>query len=178
MLNKWPTAGVIAGIVLYFWGAVTHMAFNIDNHIQPVPNDAAVIEALQGSLKEPGVYFYPNEPDPEKLGELTKTKPWGLVTYSPAGKAFSMGSSLGVQFGLDLGCGLIAAFLFSMAAPALGGMGRKLLFTVLIGLFATVAIQGAYWNWYGFPAVSVLTSAFEAGVGCLLMGLVFAKLIK
>ncbi|MFN0106212.1 MAG: hypothetical protein ACKV2U_29495 [Bryobacteraceae bacterium] len=116
--------------------------------------------------------------DPAKIELRVQTAPRGLLTYTPAGVPFSFGQSLGVQFGIDLIYGLVAAFLFSMAAPSLNGMGQRLLFTALLGIFAVFAIQAPYWNWYGFPMASVITAVFEQGVSGLLAGLVFAKLIR
>ncbi len=178
MLNKWPTAGVIAAIVVFFWGAVIHMAFNIDSYLKPIPNDGALIAALQANIKEPGLYFYPNEKDPAKLETRVKTAPRGMLTYTPAGTPFSFGQTLGIQFGTDLICALLAAFLYSLAAPALKSLGQRLLFTTLLGVFAVFAVQAPFWNWYGFPAASLVSGVVELGVGGLLSGLVFAKLIK
>lgn len=178
MLNKWFNAGIIAGIVLFFWGTITHMGFNIENYIKPIPNEKAVFGALQANIKEPGLYFYPNEMDSAKREARVKTAPRGILTYIPAGTPFSKGQSLGVQFAIDLSCALLAAFLYSMAAPALKNLTQRLLFISLLGVFAAIAFLPAYWNWYGFPREAIAIGLIESGVGGLLMGLVFAKLIK
>lgn len=178
MLNKWPTAGVIAAIVVFIWGVVTHMAFNIESYVKPIPNEEAIFAALQASVKDPGLYFYPNEMDPAKMENRVKTAPRGLLAYTPAGTPFSFGQSLGIQFATDLACGLLAAFLFSLAAPSLHGLGQRLLFTALLGVFAAVAVVAPYCNWYGFPAAALVTTLIEQGGGGLLAGFVFAKLIK
>ena len=57
-------------------------------------------------------------------------------------------------------------------------MGKRVLFTTLLGLTATAAVIMPYWNWYGFPAAAIFSSAIELGVGGALAGFVFAKLIK
>lgn len=178
MLNKWPIAGLIAGILIFFWGGLTHMAFNIESYIKTVPNEETLFAFMQANLKEPGVYFYPNEMDPAKLEARVKTAPRGIFTYTPAGVPFSMGQSLGVQATTDIIGALIAAFLFSMALPALASLSQKLTFTTLLGIFTVVAIQVPYWNWYGFNAMSICTGFIEQGVAGLIAGLVFAKLIK
>ena len=92
-----------------------------------------------------------------------------------AGTPFSFGQTLGIQFVTGLICALIAAFLYSLAAPALKNLTPRLLFTALLGVFAD---QAPFSNWYGFPAVAIVNGIVELGVGGLLMGLVFAKLIK
>ena len=99
-----------------------------------------------------------------------KTAPRELITYPPAGTPFSFGQTLGIQFATGLICALIAAFLYSLAAPALKNLTPRLL-----GVFA---VQAPFSNWYGFPAVAIMNGIVELGVGGLLMGLVFAKLIK
>lgn len=178
MLNKWPVAGLLAGIVIFFWGGLTHMAFNIESYIQILPNEAAITAVLQENLKSPGVYVFPGEMDPAKYEERTKTSPRGMLTYFPTGTPFSFGQSLAVQAGIDVIYGLLAAFLFSMAAPALAATGRRLLFTTLLGVVGVVAIHLPYVNWYGFPAVSILTNLLDQGVASFLAGLVFIKLLK
>ena len=178
MLNKWPVAGVIAAIAVFMWGGITHMAFNIDTYVKTIPNEEAVFAVLQANIKEPGAYFYPNEMDPTKLETRVKTAPRGMLTYTPAGTPFSFGQTLGIQFGTGLICALLAAFLYSLAAPALKSLGQRLLFTTLLGVFAVFAVQAPFWNWYGFPAASLVSGVVELGVGGLLSGLVFAKLIK
>ena len=99
------------------------------------------------------MYFYPNEIDPAKRETRVKTVPRGLITYTPAGTPFSFGQTLGIQFATGLICALIAAFLYSLAAPALKNLTPRLLFTALPGVFAD---QAPFSNWYGFPAVAIV----------------------
>lgn len=178
MLNKWPVAGVLAGLVLFFWGSFTHIALNIEGYIKPVPGEPAVLAALQANLSAPGAYFFPNEMDLGKMEALVKTTPRGLLLYSPPGTPFSMGQSLGIQCAGDIVVGLLIAFLFTMAGPGLGSLSRKLLFSSLLGVLSIFAIQVPYWNWYGFPAASIATGLVEQAVGGLLIGFVLAKLLK
>jgi hypothetical protein len=178
MFNKWPIAGLVAGFVVFMWGGLTHMAFNIDNYFKTFANDDAVVAALTAHAKEPGVYFYPNEMDPAKMEIRAQTAPRGLITYTPAGTPFSMGKSLAVQCATDMVCAILLAFLYSMAAPGLRTTGQKLLFPALIGVFTVLAVQVPYWNWYGFPAGSLVSGVLEQGVAGLLSGLVFWKLLK
>jgi hypothetical protein len=178
MWNKWPVAGLVAGFLIFMWGGLTHMAFNIDSYVKTVPNDEALLAVLQSGLKEPGVYFYPNEMDPEKLEARAKTAPRGILTYTPAGTPFSMGQSLAVQAVADVVCALFLAFLYSMAAPGLRTTAQRILFPTLIGIFTVFAVQVPYWNWYGFPAASIATGFLEQGVSGLIAGLVFWKLLK
>ena len=178
MWNKWPVAGLVAGFLIFMWGGLTHMAFNIESYIKGVPNDDAFATVVQAGIKESGLYFYPNEMDPAKLEVKAKTSPRGLLTYTPAGTPFSMGQSLGVQGVTDVICALFLAFLYSMAAPGLRTTGQKLLFPTLIGVFTVFAIQVPYWNWYGFPAASIASGIVEQGVAGLIAGAVFCKLLK
>lgn len=178
MWNKWPVAGLVAGFLIFMWGGLTHMAFNIDSFIKTLPNDDAVVAVLQTGVKEPGIYFYPNEMDPAKLETRAKTSPRGLLTFVPAGTPFSMGQSLAVQGVTDVVCALFLAFLYSLAAPGLRTTAQKILFPALIGVFTVFAIQVPYWNWYGFPAASIATGILEQGVAGLIAGGVFSKLLK
>jgi hypothetical protein len=75
-------------------------------------------------------------------------------------------------------CGLIAAWLFSMAAPALDGLAQRVLFTILLGVFATLLVVAPFCNWYGFPVAFIATGLLDAVVGWGLAGVVLAKMIR
>lgn len=177
-MNKWPVAGLCAGIAVFIWGAVAHMALQFDSGYKTFANEDAVLAAITENAKEPGVYFYPNETDPAKMEAKLATSPRGILTYTPAGVPFSMPKLLAIQAAISIAAGLIAAWLFTFAAPNLPTLGSRILFVAMIGVFATVAVVAPYWNWYGYPPLTVAMSFVEEGVGWAIAGVVLGKLIR
>jgi hypothetical protein len=176
-MPRWILAALGGAVVLFLWSFVSHMVIKIEESaLRGLPNDAAITALLREHVKEGGAYFYPNEPDMEKSMALMATSPSGLVTYIPPGE-FNFGATLGRQFGMYLVCSLIAAWLFQKALPGLNGLGDKLLFAALPGLFAIVLVTGGYANWYGMPWGLVTAGLVDQGVAWTLTGLLFAKVI-
>lgn len=176
-MPRWILAALGGAVVLFLWSFVSHMVIKIEESaLRGLPNDAAIAAMLREHVKEGGAYFYPNEPDADKALVLMATSPSGLVTYIPPG-GFNFGATLGRQFGMYLICSLLAAWLFQKALPGLNGLGEKLLFTAMLGLFAIVLVTGGYANWYGMPWGLVAAGLADQGVGWSLTGLLFAKVI-
>lgn len=54
--------GAIAGAVIIFvWGAFTHMVLLTGVGFRPLPNEDGVIEKLSSSIPEEGLYFFPGK---------------------------------------------------------------------------------------------------------------------
>lgn len=177
-MNKWPVAGLCAGIAVFIWGAVAHMVLQFDSGYQSFANEDAVLAAIKENAKEPGLYYYPYETDPAKMEAKLAASPRGILTYTPAGVPFSMPKLLAIQAAITIAAGLIAAWLFTFAAPSLPTLGSRILFVAMIGVFATVAVVAPYWNWYGYPPLAVAMSFVEEGVGWAIAGVVLGKLIR
>lgn len=178
-MNKWPVAGILAGIGVFVWGAITHMALGIEQKsISTFSDEAAVTAVLKEKVAQPGFYFFPNEQDPEKMAARVKTSPRGVLLYTPAGVPFSFPASLGTQFVLDILSGVILAWIFSVA---IGDPKRKICGPCLgavVGLFSVAAILLPWWNWYGLPVSMVASGVIEQGVGFGIAGWILGKLIK
>src|SRR5436190_5418006 len=60
MTKRIILGGVLGGFVLFCWGALSHMVFQLgDLGIQSLPSEEAALPALRGTVKEPGLYFFP-----------------------------------------------------------------------------------------------------------------------
>lgn len=176
MNPRWFPGGIAAAFVLFFWSFFSHMVLGLEERfIQGLPQEAGA--ALQGSLQQSGLYFFPNEKDMEKMAELTKTQPVGIISYS-VGTPFSFVKSLGLQLGIYLVCGLIAAWLYGKALPSLRSMPEQIAFVALLGVFSAALITGGYANWYRFPWGLAAVGVLDQGVGWGLAGFVFTKLIR
>ena len=177
MSTKLFSAGLLAGLAMFVWGAISHMALPLGEvGIQTLPDDSAITAFLKDKIKAPGLYLYPGEKDMSKMEQLLKERPRGLLTYTPAGTPFSMGLSLGVQCLNDILVGLLLAYLLSKAA--LPGLGAKMLYSVVLILFATAFYLAPYWNWYGFPMVFVLANTIDGIIAGVIGALVVTKWMR
>lgn len=173
-------AGVIAGIVVFFWGAVSHMLLPLGEVGLGAPRDEAALPALQASLPAEGVYLLPwldaeqwgDEQATAAYSERARTSPYAFVVYNPIGRdPMAMGGMLGKQWVSDTLAGIVAAWIVSFAA--VGFFHRALLVTAM-GVFGWLAISVPYWNWYRFPLDFTLANLASQGIGWYLGGLAIA----
>lgn len=55
-------AGVVGGLVLFVWGAVSHMALGLGSMgVKTFSNEGAVLSLLRENVGQPGLYLYPAE---------------------------------------------------------------------------------------------------------------------
>ncbi|MGH9839083.1 MAG: hypothetical protein ACREEM_09890 [Blastocatellia bacterium] len=186
-------AGVLAGIVVFVWGALSHMVLSIgESAVKTMPNEPAVLSTMSQNIKEPGFYLYPggmeevqNAPQAEqealakKYEEIYKTQPHGvLVLTPPNGTMYSFPKLLVNELLSNILSGLIAACLLSLALGSLPSFPGRVLFVAGLGFFSTLAIDLSYWNWYGFPTKYLLSSFADNTIGWTLAGVVLAAMIK
>lgn len=178
-------AGIVAGVVVFIWGAVSHMALPLGEvGIKQIPNEAPVLAAMRASISEPGFYFFPgmdmsatpSEAQQKEWEEKYRAGPYGVLVYHPQGTQPMSPRQLLTELAANIASALLAALLLS--ATALEGFGRRVLFVTGLGLFATVTVLVSYWNWYGFPSNFVLASMADETIGWFLGGLVLAAMIK
>jgi hypothetical protein len=177
-------AGILGGIVMFIWGALSHMVFQIgDSGIAPLPNEDAVISALRTNVKEPGVYFFPGmdmkaELTPEQEAAWTekyKAGPVGLIVYRPVGQEPMTPKMLGVELGSNILACLLAAFVLAMGIPS---FIKKVIAATLIGVIGWMSIVASYWNFYGFSDKFVLAELCDQVIGWLLAGIAIAFIVR
>jgi hypothetical protein len=191
MKGRVLVAGIVAGVVSFLWGLLSHVVLDAgQSTMKSIPEEPAVLSAMSTHLKEPGFYFFPSMMDQSK-GSLEQqkaaqaaylkayeTRPHGVLIYSPPNGPLKFGTLLGKQLAIEIVCGLIAAWLLSMAAGALPGFGGRVLFVALLGLFASMSVDAPYWNWYGFPTAYFRSQLIEEVGGWALVGVVLAFMIR
>lgn len=174
-------AGILAGLALFAWGAVSHMVLGLgEKTMKVLPNEAAVLTTLQDGVKEPGIYVFPGvgsgmggQPLNEaKWQEAYRTMPHGLLVATPPDGPLNMERALGIQVATDVLCGVLAAFF--LASTAITSFFGRVLFVAELGAFATLAIDVPYWNWYGFPMRYLVSQLVDQGIGWALAGVVLA----
>ncbi|MBI1761718.1 MAG: hypothetical protein HYR56_09815 [Acidobacteria bacterium] len=186
-------AGVLAGVVVFIWSALSHMVLGLgEAAVKSLPNESAVLTALNQNVKAPGFYLYPggmeaiqNAPKDQQEAltkqyeEVYKAQPHGILVLTPPnGVVYSFPKLLLNELLSNILGGVIAAWLLSLALGALPSFLGRIGFVAALGLFAALAVDFSYWNWYGFPTKYLLTSLLDNTLGWALAGVALALFLK
>jgi hypothetical protein len=190
MIMKILLAGILGGLVLFFWSYLAHDFLGLGEiGIKEIPHEAAVMSAVQGANPRPGLYLFPGMglgPNPttkqqrDAMPEYMKKYeqvPHGMLIYHPPTGPMPFGAMLGKQFTLTVVEALLAALLLSCGAAGHSYLGR-MGFVALLGILAALATNSEYWIWYEFPGNYTAGYMATQIIGFLLAGFVIAALIK
>ena len=176
--------GVVGGIVIFFWGFVSHMLLPIgDMGLQSIPHEEGLAAAMKADVLEPGLYFVPgrdmSKPQSQEdmqahMDKVTKG-PYGFMVIYPAGRDPSLGKRLPIELGTNVVCAILAAILVSQLRP---GFIVRVACVTLVGILASLMINVPFWNWYGFPLDFTLAQIIEHSVGWFLAGIVLAAIVR
>jgi hypothetical protein len=193
MTKKILFGGVLAGLILFIWSALAHMALPIGSMgIKSLPNEEVVIAALKTNVNQPGLYFFPGEGvmQAESLSKeqqeaamaawmkKIETGPRGIMVYHPTGTTPMSMSQFGTELLADIVGGIIVAFALAMALGRLRTWGARVGFVTLLGLLPWVIVDLSYYNWYGFPAAYELGELLDQVIGMFLAGIVLAFVFR
>ena len=178
-------AAVIAGIVMFLWGAVSHMWLGIgDVGLKPMPNEAAVAAALKSNINEPGLYVMPmmgienphraTKEQQEALAAKMTEGPTAMLIYRLTGEPISA-KLLGVELASNIAAALVVGMILSLGAV---GFSRGVTISTLVGLAGWLSINVSYWNWYGFPTQFVTGELIDQIVSWLLAGFVLGFILR
>jgi hypothetical protein len=175
---------LIAGIVVFFWGAISHMALPIGTMgIRSIAGEEKVVAAIKDSIHEPGFYFIPgrdmskpmSKSEMEAHAAKMRQGPSGVIVIHPEGSDSMSPRQLLTELGSSIVAALLAASVLTQVRS--GYIGRVLIVTSM-GLFGFVSILVSYWNWYGFPTDFILGGVLDEIIGWFLAGLVLAAIIR
>jgi hypothetical protein len=184
MVIKVFAGAVVAGIVVFFWGAISHMALPLGTMgVKSLPNDDAVMAPLRQSVNEPGFYFFPGhdmsrtltESEQKAYAEKLRLGPSGVIILQPSGAEAMSPRQLLTELATNIVAALLAAILLTQVHS--GFVGR-VTFVTLLGLFGFVSISVPYWNWYAFPTNFTVAEGIDQVVGWFLAGLVLAAIVR
>jgi len=176
--------GLLAGVVVFFWGAASHMALPLGTMgVHKIPDEDGMIAAFRGSITEPGFYFFPgidhskpvSSSEVEAVYAKIKQGPAGILVIHPEGREAMSPRQLGTELATNVVSALLAAWLL---AHVVSGYARRVLFVTLLGVFGFVTVNVPYWNWYGFPTDFTSAEAIDQIVGWFLAGLVLAAIVR
>ena len=177
-------AAILGGIVMFGWGAVSHMVLNIDADVfKPIANEAALAAAMKEHIPADGMYFVPGmdmtkTPSDEEMAAFTakyKEGPTACIVYHQTGGDLMSPMQLGTQFAACLATGLLGAFILGLASV---GFARGVIISFMIGLAAWVSISIPYWNWYKFTGAFNRGEVIDQVVGWFFAGLVMAFILR
>ncbi|HTP33197.1 MAG TPA: hypothetical protein VMJ75_13555 [Candidatus Acidoferrales bacterium] len=185
MAKRILLAGLAAGLVLYVWESVAHLALPLgEAGISVFPNEPAMLTAIRQNVAENGFYFFPNPNPPNSTEEQKKqamqsmlTGPSGIMVVRPHGDPGMTPARLGLQALFDILSMIVAAVVLSQAA-ALKRFGPRVALVAMLSAIPTLRTELPQWNWYGFPALYTTAQFALHAVGFILGGLVLAKMIK
>jgi hypothetical protein len=193
MTGRVLLSAIIGGLIVFAWGAFSHMVLPLgETGIKQFTDDTPILEVLKANVKESGFYFFPGmaEETPDmsstqrkelenKYAEKYRVSPHGILIYHPpdGGEVMSP-KQLIVEFVSDAAASLLAALLLAQAAGNLQCYGKRLLFVTAVGAFAAVAVETQYWNWWGFPLDYIGASMVDQVAASFLSGLAIAAIVK
>jgi hypothetical protein len=182
--------GVAGGVVMFIWGALSHMALGLEESaIKDIPNEAQVLPVLQTNINQTGFYFFPGMNVPsgaskeqkaeaeKKWTEKYQAGPRGILVYHPEGEQAMSPKQLGLQLAAEIAAGLVAAIVLASAINLRSYGGRVLLVT-LLGLLPVLMVNFPYWNWYGFPDKYTLVQLADKLASFFLGGIILAAIVK
>ena len=190
MKNRVLSGALAGGLVMFIWGAFSHMVLGWEEKtIKQIPNEPMVLATMKSELKESGFYFFPGmdeSPNLTKEQKDAQTKQWqekyeagpsGILIFTASGRKAMTPQQLLTQLFSDIVVALVAALVLAQAVN-LRGYVQRVLFVGLLGLIPFCAVNMPYWNWYGFPMNFTLVQLAERVLTLLIGGLVLAAIIK
>jgi len=186
-------SGVVAGIVVFIWGAVSHMATPLGSiGIQSLPDDEAFSALMRQSIHTSGFFFFPAMPRhpgasrPEQdaamqaFAEKTRRGPVGIMVVRTNGIDPMSMNTFAMELISNILAAVVAAILLSMGigSAGLAMLSSRVFFVTMLGLFASLSIEVSYWNWYGFPTNYTLAQFVDQMAGWMFGGLVLGSMIK
>jgi hypothetical protein len=182
-------AGILGGVVMFFWNFVAHDMLPLgEMGVSVLPNEEAVTAALQTSLADnPGFFVFPSggltpgATSEQKKAAMKKAEEQmaagaaGVLIYRPK-RIFNFPKRLIIQFVTDVAEALLAVFL--LAQTRISGFAGKVGFVLTAGILAAITTNIPYANWYGFPKDFTIGLMVTQIVGFLLVGIVAGLLMR
>jgi hypothetical protein len=183
--------GLVGGIILFAWGAIAWMVAPLYSaQFKVLPNEDAVRAVLREGVTEHAMFGVPGmdysrqrqASDHQAMCDAFMQKhregPVALLVVDPRGSDPMAPAVFLRGVGLQVLVALIGAWLLAKAGTGLAGYGSRVQFVTVLGLFASLLIDGAYWNWFSFPASYTVTALADHTIGWLLVGLALAGIVK
>jgi len=177
-------AAVVGGVLLFLWGFVAHVLLPFsDQALKPVPNEAAVIEALRSNITENGVYAVPrldyrraSEAEQQAYADKVANGPSGLLVVRTGGVSMDMAFTRADVRLLRVLAALVAAL--AVGGLALRSYGARVGTLFAFGVVAWLSVSVSQWTWYGFSTDFLISDLVDQWGGWLLAALGMAAVLK
>lgn len=183
MLNRVLLGGLLGGVVVFVWSALSWML--LPWHFSTLGrfnDESAVARVLARNATHSGIYVLPNPRRSStqagagaESSPPAKGTPLVFASVRLPGDSPDMAQAFSGSLAIQLLGAMLAAWLLSMTR----GLGylRRVLFVALTGAFAAVVGCLPYWNWWGFSAEFTAVGMFDLMIGWFFAGLAIAKLV-
>lgn len=173
-------AGVVAGVAMFVWQSIAHLALPFGAAgVREIPSEPTVLGALQSALgSTSGLYVFPGA-GAEGMKDYDKklaANPSGLLIYHPPGSPGMSPSQLVIELLTEVLEALLAVWLLSRSSVQT--FAGRVGFVVVVGVIAGITTNVSYWNWYGFPTTYSASYIGMQIVGFLVAGLVAASMLR
>ncbi|GAB3354044.1 hypothetical protein [Lysobacter tyrosinilyticus] len=177
-------AGIVGGVLLFFWGFVAHMLLPFSEQaLKPVPNEAAMLDAVRANITENGVYALPHlnyktasEADKQAYADKVANGHSGLLVIRTGGVSMDMKKELSMEFLSNVLAALVAAL--AVAGIGVRGYGGRVGTIFAFGVVAWLSVSVSQWTWYGFSTDFLISDLVDQWGGWLLAGLGMAAILK
>jgi hypothetical protein len=174
-MKTYIKSGVLAGVVLFFWGAFSWMALPWHTAtLHHFIDGRAVSNGLIANALQSGIYVTPMDTDATSQGDTKQAFIFASVHLQ------GMPSSMVPALIISLLIQIIAAILIAYLLSKTSGLTyfKRVRFVLIFALAAGIITYLPYWNWFCFDTTYTLVMIADLLLGWLLAGLVLAKFNK
>ena len=178
-------AGIVGGLIMFVWGILANAVIPLHTPSQhSIPNEDAVVTALQTNLSAPGVYLFPGMPADRQQSTMDayiqkyKRGPLGMIIYRPEGADPLMIGQMITGLILALISGILAAWFLSRSTAMMSKYLSRVIYCGMLGVFVTFFIHLNDWNWYYYPLDFTTANIADTLISWLLAGLGIGAIIK
>jgi len=185
-MKKTLLGGLVGGIILFVWSFLAWVILPLHTStLHPIPNEDAVVSALQPALPAKGVY--PLRSNPGMSADKATQDAWlakmaqgptGLIIYDPGGVDPMMTGQMSMGLLIDILSALVVSWLLTRSTAFSAPYMSRVMFCGMFAIFATLFDYLTMWNWMGYPTDFTSALIVDALIAWLLAGLGIAAIVK
>lgn len=167
--------GVVAGIVLFIWSALSWMVLPWHKTtLNSFKDEKALVEVIKANVTKSGIYFLPM-----KEMEVTEQKSASPLVFASV-HLEGMPASMAKPMIIGLIGQIIAAMLVGWLLLCTSGLSylQRVGFVLIFAIAGSIIADLPNWNWFAFDTNYTLVLAADMLIGWFLAGLVLAKFCK
>lgn len=179
-------AAVVGGIVVFCWGAVSHMLLGLGDygvHMDKLPQEQAILASLSEDIPETGLYLVPGidrsitDKDQQWDEALARMKPGptAFMVVTKEGYDGDMTTQMIAETATSTAAALVAALvLLSIRGPYVW----RVALVAGLGLFTWLSYGASEVIWYRFPIEFASGQLIDQVAGWAIAGVFMAAIVK